>query len=131
LREVAETAHEPLGGRPVLLAGAPGELHSLPLHVLAAALAERGIGTRTLGPAQPADALEAAVRRTGPALLFLWSQLPSTADPAVLAALPVTRPPTVVVVGGPGWAGRELPERVNVVGSLADAVDVVEQALGG
>ena len=130
LREVAEQAHEPLGGRPVLLAGAPGEQHSLPLHVLSAGLAERGIATRTLGPALPADALQAAVRRTGPALLFLWSQLPTTADPAVLAGLPVMRPPTAVVVGGPGWERRVLPVHVNVAHDLAHALDLVEQALG-
>ena len=130
LREVAESAHEPLGGRPVLLAGAPGEQHSLPLHVLAAALAERRVGTRTLGPALPADALEAAVRRTGPALLFLWSQLPGTADPAVLSRLPVTRPPTALVVGGPGWAERSLPAHVNRADDLLSALDMVEQALG-
>ena len=131
LREVAEEAHEPLGGRPVLLAGAPGEQHSLPLHVLSAGLAERGIATRTLGPALPADALQAAVRRTGPALLFLWSQLPGTADPAVLTALPVMKPPTAVVVGGPGWERRSLPPHVNVAHDLSHALDLVEQALGG
>ena len=80
------------GRRPVLLACAPDEQHALPLHALAAGLAERGIGVRTLGPAMPADALVAAVRRTGPAALFVWSQLPGTADPRCSTALPVTRP---------------------------------------
>jgi DNA-binding transcriptional MerR regulator len=130
LREVAEGGHEPLGGRPVLLASAPDEQHSLPLHALAAALAEVGIGARTLGPALPADALLAAVRRTGPALLFLWSQLPATADPAVFDGLPTTRPPTVLTAGGPGWAGRPLPERVTAITRLADALDLVQQAVG-
>ena len=130
LREVAESAHEPLGGRPVLLACAPGELHSLPLYALAGALAERGIGARILGQALPADALAAAVRRTGPALLFLWSQLPGTADVGILEELPVTRPSTAVVLGGPGWAGRALPDRVAVAGGLSDAVERVQQALG-
>jgi DNA-binding transcriptional MerR regulator len=129
LREVAELADEPLAGRPVLLACAPGEQHSLPLHALAAALAEQGIGARTLGAALPADALDAAVRRTGPALLFLWSQLPATADPHVLAGLPVMRPGTAVVVGGPGWAGRHLPEPVRVAVDLPDALTRVLQAL--
>ena len=130
LREIAEEAHEPLGGRPVLLASAPGEQHSLPLHVLSAGLAERGIATRTLGPALPADALQAAVRRTGPALLFLWSQLPATADPQVVAQLPVMKPPTAVVVGGPGWERRTVPAHVNVAHDLSHALDLVEQALG-
>ena len=130
LREVAGRAEEPAGGRPVLLACAPDEQHALPLQALAAGLAERGIGTRTLGPAMPARALVAAVRRTGPALLFLWSQLPGTADVDVLIALPLTRPPTAVVVGGPGWGGQDLPYRVARADSLVGAVELVEQALG-
>ena len=60
-------APEPRNGRPVLLACTPGELHSLPLSALAAALAEHGIGVRLLGGGLPAGALAAAVRRTGPA----------------------------------------------------------------
>lgn len=130
LREVAESANEPRLARPVLLACAPDEQHSLPLHVLAAALAERGIGASVLGPALPANALAAAVRRTGPALLFVWSQLPATADPAVLAHLPTMRPPTALLVGGPGWSRRRLPDRVNVAPDLAAALDLVQQALG-
>ena len=35
----------------------------------------------------PGSALQAAVRRTGPAALFVWSQLPGTADHAVLEAM--------------------------------------------
>ncbi len=124
--DVAERAD----ARPVLLAAAPDEGHVLPLHALAAGLAERGLATRTLGAALPADALEAAVRRTGPAALFVWSQLPGTADERVLANLPVMRPPTVVLVGGPGWAPERLPERVGLAVDLTHAVTLVEQALG-
>src|SRR5829696_7427910 len=67
-------APEPRNGRPVLLACTPGELHSLPLSALAAALSERGIGVRLLGGSLPARALTAAVRRTGPAALLVWAQ---------------------------------------------------------
>lgn len=132
LRGAPSRAGRGLGrpGRPVLLACAPDELHALPLHALAAALAERGIASRTLGAALPADALEAAVRRTGPALLFLWSQRPTTADPAALDRLPTTRPPTALVAGGPGWAGVDLPDRVTMAAGLQHAVGLVEQALG-
>ena len=130
LRELASAAPEPPGSRPVLLSCAPDEHHSLPLHALAAGLAERGVGVRTLGPALPASALQAAVRRTGPAALFVWSQLPGTADPAVLEGLPVTRPPTAVVVGGPGWAPDRLPRRVTVAADLTHALDLVDRALG-
>jgi MerR family transcriptional regulator, light-induced transcriptional regulator len=131
LRSVADRAGEAPGRRPALLSCAPDEQHALPLHALAAALAERGLGTRTLGPAMPADAIRAAVRRTGPALLFLWSQLPGTAGRAMLDELPVTRPPTSVVVGGPGWEHHPLPERVTVATDLAHAVELAERALGG
>jgi MerR family transcriptional regulator, light-induced transcriptional regulator len=130
LREVADRAEEQPGRRPVLLSCAPEENHTLPLHALAAALGERGIAARSLGPALPASAIEAAVRRTGPALLFVWSQLPGTADPTVLAGLPVTRPPTSVVVGGPGWRADRLPHRVTVATGLPQAVELVERAVG-
>jgi hypothetical protein len=130
LREIASAAPELPGRRPVLLSCAPDEHHSLPLHALAAGLGERGIGVRTLGPAMPASALQAAVRRTGPAALFIWSQLPGTADPAVLEALPVTRPPTAVVVGGPGWVPDRLPRRVTVAADLGHALELVDRALG-
>ncbi len=65
----------PAPARPVLLAAMPTELHVVPLAVLAALLAERGVGCRSLGAALPADALAAAVRRTAPAAVVLWSQL--------------------------------------------------------
>jgi MerR family transcriptional regulator, light-induced transcriptional regulator len=130
LRSVADGAVEARERRPVLLACAPDDHHALPLHALAAALAERGTGSRTLGPALPAESLLAAVRRTGPALLFVWSQLPGTAARAGLEQLPVTRPPTAVVVGGPGWARATLPERVTVAADLGHAVDLAERALG-
>ena len=131
LREVASRPEELPGRRPVLLACAPDERHALPLHALAAGLGERGIATRTLGPAMPAQALQAAVLRTGPSVLFLWSQLPGSADPQVLEDLPLTRPATAVVVGGPGWTGAVLPRRVNVAEDLPHAMTLVDAALGG
>jgi len=116
--------------RPVLLACAPEDQHALPLQVMAAGLAERGTAARVLGPALPVEALHSAVRRTGPAVLFVWSQLPTSADAAVLSGLPVTRPATAVVVGGPGWDTVELPARVSSTADLTGALDLVEQALG-
>jgi hypothetical protein len=127
LREVAGRAEEVPGRRPVLLSCAPDEQHALPLHALAAALAERGVASRALGPALPAAALLAAVRRTGPAVLFLWSQVPGTAVPAVLEQLPVTRPPTALVVGGPGWDAARLPARVHLAHDLRQAVGLATQ----
>lgn len=130
LREVAEKGREPLGGRPVLLACVPAEQHSLPLYALAAALAEHGVRARILGPALPAEALAAAVRRTGPAVLFLWSQLSGTADPALLDHLPAMRPRTAIVLGGPGWRRELLPERAGIATGLLAALELVLPAAG-
>ena len=63
-------------GRPVLLAGMPHEQHTLPLLVLAAALGDRGVPVQPMGTDLPCVALVAAVRRTAPAAVVLWSQLP-------------------------------------------------------
>jgi MerR family transcriptional regulator, light-induced transcriptional regulator len=119
------------GGRTVLLAGMPQELHVLPLVVLGAALADEGVAARPLGADLPADALVAAIRRTTPGAVVLWSQLPSTADAAVLAALPTTRPRVRAFVAGPGWADVSLPPRVRRLESLTDAVDAVVPATAG
>ncbi|MBW0089788.1 MerR family transcriptional regulator [Pseudonocardia sp. KRD-184] len=114
-------APAPRNPRPVLLAGMPGEQHTLPLAALAASLADRLVECRSLGSNLPADALVAAIRRTAPAAVVLWSQIPATADPALLRALPRTRPRFRTYAAGPGWAGVELPPRVGSFDSLADA----------
>ncbi len=122
-------APEPRNGRPVLLACAPGELHSLPLSALAAALSEHRIGVRMLGGSLPARALAAAVRRTGPAALLVWAHLPETADPAMLARLPLLRPPVAVLAGGTGWVGRALPAKVTYATDLTAAVALIGRAV--
>ena len=130
LRAVS-TAPEPRNGRPVLLACAPEEQHSLPLSALAAALAEQGIGARLLGGGLPLAALRAAVRRTGPAALMVWAHAATSADARLLDALPVLRPPVTVLAGGVGWIGRPLPARVSYVPDLVSAVGLVSRAVGG
>lgn len=120
------TAPEP--PRPLLLAGAPDDQHVLPQHALAAALAERGIGARVLGPSVPHEALTAAVRRTSPAAVFVWSQTARTGHPQTLE-LPATRPAPAVVAGGPGW--RAVPQGVARADSLGAAVRLMERALSG
>lgn len=107
--------------RPVLLAGMPGELHVLPLVALSAALAERAVECRSLGSNLPSDALVAAIRRTAPAAVVLWSQTAPTADVGLLRSLPRTRPRFRVYVAGPGWVGREVPPRIGRLDSLAGA----------
>ena len=119
------------GQRPVLLVCGDSEQHALPLYALSAGLAERGVRSQTLGPALPAKGMAAAVRRTAPAVLFVWSHDPATADSASLLALPTTRPQTTLVVGGPGWTTEPLPSRLTRAIDLRHALHLVDRALGG
>lgn len=114
---------------PVLLAAMPGEQHVLPVLALAAALAERGVSCRYLGADLPVPALVAAVRRTAPAAVVLWSQAAETADTGVLRAVPALRPRVRTYVAGPGWAGRRLPTRVPVLETLAGACTEIAAAV--
>jgi MerR family transcriptional regulator, light-induced transcriptional regulator len=109
----------------VLLAAADEEQHTLPLEALAAALAEAGVPTRLLGARVPAAALADAIARTGPDVLILWSQTPSTGNPAQLRHLmTVPRPPLMIAAAGPGWP-MDLPEGVSRLTTLPEAVDIV------
>jgi len=111
--------------RPVLLVCAPGEAHVLPLHALAAALAERSVPSRLLGAATPAGATMAAARRLQPSAVVVWAQSPQTADPEVFAALPLTRGGRLLVAAGPGWAQTRLPPPVTRVDSLPASLDLL------
>jgi DNA-binding transcriptional MerR regulator len=131
LREVASRPEELPGRRPVLLACAPDERHALPLHALAAGLGRArrrdphpgpghaGAGAAGGGPADRSGGAVPVVAAAG------------SADPQVLEDLPVTRPATAVVVGGPGWTGAVLPRRVTVADDLPHALALVDAALGG
>jgi len=115
-------------GRPVLLAGMPHERHTLPLLVLAAALGDRSVPVQPMGTDLPRAALHAAVRRTAPAAVVLWSQTAATADVTLLETLPETRPRSRTFVAGPGWEDLGLPARVQPLTSLAQAVDALVTA---
>lgn len=130
LRAVGLALRQPRNARPVLLACAEEEQHTLPIHVLAAALAERDIAARVLGARLPREALVAAVRRSGPAAVFVWAHAPSSAAPAQLRDLPILRPSTTVVAGGPGWFREELPAEVALASSLPEALRLVVAATG-
>lgn len=107
--------------RPVLLAGMPGEQHTLPMIVLAAVLADRGVACRALGANLPFEGLVAAVRRIAPSAVVLWAQLRMSADVEVLRVLPRTRPAFRTFVAGPGWADLRLPPPVDRLDTLASA----------
>ncbi|WP_424529532.1 MerR family transcriptional regulator [Sphaerisporangium viridialbum] len=116
--------------RVVLLACAEDEQHSLPVYALAATLTTtEGLETRVLGPRTPHAALADAMRRLGPLVVFVWSQLDATGDPAPLRALPALRPASRIIVGGPGWWDERLPAGVGRVTSLQDAVAQVRATL--
>ena len=127
------TVHS-INTRPILLACAEDEQHSLPLHAVAAALAERHVSTRVLGARVPVDALSSAIRRVGPAAVFVWAQRPNTGDPRHLASLPEIRPAPVIAVAGPGWPPH--PERfaprhrVVAVNDLSEAVAMLARSVG-
>lgn len=114
----------PRNSRPVLLASVPDELHDLPLLALHAGLSDVGIRSHVIGARTPQAALDDAITRLGPPVVFLWSQMGAPAVPRI----PSVRPAPVVLVGGPGWP--ELPEEVVVTGDLASAVGAVRAAMG-
>jgi hypothetical protein len=116
----------PRNPRPVLLCCAPDEQHSLPLYVLRAALARERIGTQMLGAALPQPALASAVRRTGPAAVAVWAQLPEHARAEVFTQVPRTRQRVRLFACGPGWFPTELPDRVDRLDDLTEAVHRIE-----
>jgi len=105
----------PMPGRPVLLACAPDEQHTLPLHALAAALAELRTPVRVLGGRVPTDALVSAARRTGAGAIFLWRHscegLPQLSQLELdqIGSLTRSRPARRLVIGGMAWQGTAIP----------------------
>lgn len=104
LREQAFTIKKPINPRPVLVAAVGEETHSLAIHALAAALAERNIECHFLGARTPFAALEAMVEKFAPPAIFLWAQLVENADSSYFKDLPTIRPAPRVLLGGPGWS---------------------------
>lgn len=125
----SRTVPAPAAERPALLAPAEDERDALVLHVVACALAERGVSSRVLAPGRPRQALAAAVRSTGPAGVMLLATSP-VRDPDQLSALADVPASTCLVLVGAGWAAVDpadlvVAARSRVVGSLAEAVDLV------
>ncbi|MFJ7332216.1 MerR family transcriptional regulator [Streptomyces sp. NPDC101116] len=135
LRRGAPPAAADRPGATVVLACVPGESHTLPLEVLSAALAERGLPVRMFGGALPVESLVTAVRRTGPAAVGLWAQSRTTASRPLaqhVAAMEwgvrgARRKPVVLTIG-PGWSGRTVPGLPRPTG-LAEAVAVLESVV--
>jgi ferredoxin-NADP reductase len=128
LRRVAAPEDADPAGRPTVLACGPGQMHSLPMEALAAALRERGVPRRVLGPCTPVAATVRAVRRTGPRAVVLWSHAGDADDVAALRAAVRTAAEsaqaTAVYTAGPGWRslGAAPGLAAGHLDSLTDAV---------
>jgi len=129
LRENMGDIDTPVNATPVLLASVGEEMHSLALHALAAALAERKIESYFLGARTPLQALCGVVSRSAPPAVFLWAQLPQNADPKFFNEIPVIRPMPRIVLGGPGW-DPQICKDVAVVSDLSQACAEIERAVG-
>lgn len=81
-----------------------------------------------LGARTPYSALADAMRRVGPAAVFVWSQTPETGDPAPLGGLPGLRPACRIIAGGPGWSDG-MPTEVTRVTTFRDAISAVMTTL--
>jgi hypothetical protein len=88
------------------------------------------------GASVPAEAMEEAVRRTGPSAVVLWSQTRRTADPVLVRRVRATawgvrgaRVRPTVLVAGPGWRGLRLPGAVRPRG-LRDALGLLTAPIG-
>lgn len=114
----------------IVLACADDEQHSLPLEALAAALAAAGVPARMLGARVPPAALAAAVRRTGPTAVVVWSHHPPTGDPAQLEGLLRKRHrPMVLAAAGPGWNTLSFPPGIFVPSTLTEALVMLTTAV--
>lgn len=129
LQTLSLSIDQPVNARPVLLAAAPHELHTLPLYAVGAALAEHQISSRILGGRMPADALAAACRKLGPSAVVIWSQSLGTADLEIWRAIEPQRPAPLKLAVGPGW-GADLPGDVVNTPSLAETLIALAQASG-
>jgi methanogenic corrinoid protein MtbC1 len=110
-RNLANSVTEPENARPVLLACAPHELHTIPMYAIAAGLAEQNISSRVLGARMPAEALATAVKKIGPSAIVVWSQTQGTADITIWDSVEPMRPAPLLMSVGPGWQS-DVPEGV-------------------
>jgi MerR family transcriptional regulator, light-induced transcriptional regulator len=126
---VAVSLRQPRGPVTVMLACADSEYHSLPLHALAAALAERDIPARMLGSGLPPAALSASVRRTGPSVIVLFARMSGTDGRDAETLRRQQRPAPTVILAGPGWLPETIPSATRTANSLLEAVDEVLRAV--
>lgn len=128
MRLVTLQMPQPRNPSGVLLACAEHDYHSLPLHALAAALAERDVPTRMLGTGLPPTALSSSVRRTGPSAVVIFARN-RDADASFVEDLRRQRPTPTIVLAGPGWKADTIPASARTAASLSESIDQVMRAL--
>lgn len=117
--------------RPVLVGCVPDEVHTLPVYVVAAALAERRVMPQPFGVPLPADVLASVVRRSLPVAVVLWAQQVATADPQLFTRMTQGRQRGRLFACGPGWPAADLPQKVESLTDVRDVVERVEYVLVG
>lgn len=132
LRRVPWPESRPEGQRrPVLLACAPHERHSLPVEALAAALREVGLAHLVLGACTPPEATAHTVERLGPRAVVLWCHTSGGHDVDTLVRTVRTTSTaekhTALYTAGPGWRGNDGVFRLTAghLGSLPEAMTVL------
>lgn len=129
LRVSQEPLSKPINTRPVLLACTGEELHTLPLHALAAALSEQNIEVYFLGARTPISTLAAVVKRIAPPAVFLWATMATNGDHKIVSALPKIRPTPRILLGGPGWQVENC-KTATFVTDLDHACHEITRAIG-
>jgi methanogenic corrinoid protein MtbC1 len=114
----------------VVLAGAPGELHGLPIILLANVLRARGWGVVELGPDTPPDAVVDAARdvdRLVAVGISIGRDRAVAAGARVLAETRAALPDVLLLVGGPGVPDAAAARRIggDAWGADADEVDAL------
>ncbi len=102
----------------IVLACSPGELHSLPLQALRAALTEQSAVVHMIGADVPTRAARDAQVRTDADAVVVWSQTAATADPAALEISGTAR----IFAAGPGWTLTDLPPGILLLDDLDAAL---------
>ena len=120
---LGERQGDGLDERPILLACAPEELHTLPMLALRSALRERGLQVADLGDRVPPDALASAVKRLRPRAIVVWASTDQSAANVDFSLIPGQRPASHLFVAGPGWRDTRLAPGVQQLSSLTQAVD--------
>ena len=129
MKQISDQLTTPINIRPVLLAAAVDELHTIPQYVVAAALAERKIGSRSLGARVPHDSLLNAIKRLAPAAVLIWAQVPVKTIPVEYEILINSRPTPLLLMVGPGWP-ENLPHGFRRAGDLNSTITAISNSLG-